>query len=976
MNNLITASPHAPLGDLRGAAASAGNALPRATLRLQLHKDFNFLQARRWVPYAASLGISHFYVSPILTARAGSRHGYDIVDHGAVNAELGGEEGLRALVGALRAHGMCLLVDIVPNHMAVGGADNRIWLDVLEWGPVSRYANFFDIDWDVPDPALNRRVLVPFLGKPYGEALADIELCFDAATGRFYARYFEHRLPLAPASYPLLLHSVDNEFAAHAARLRSALGDQRGARGSHFDAICNDFAQTVARDPALQRAVRNLLDTYNVRTVNSRTDNARTEIALARLHRLFERQHYRLAWWRTAADEINWRRFFDVIELAGIRVQEPAVFEIAHATIFRLYAEGLIDGVRIDHIDGLADPRTYCRRLRYRLGRLARQRPPSAPRGGPYILVEKILGANERLVRDWRVHGTTGYSFMNTVGALFHAPCAEQALTQLWETFSGRSGDFDNEEKTARRRVPQELLAADFSACAHALHNIARRDAATRDWSLAAIRRVLTEILVQFPVYRVYVDARGRSAADAEVMAQTVAAASPFCRSNERPLLALIDTWLGGEAPLKLTSNSARRARLRAIARFQQLSSPVAAKSVEDTAFYRHGRLLSRNEVGANPGQFSLGALDFYRECDARARNFPYALLATATHDHKRGEDLRMRLAVISEVVPEWAAAVATWSAQNSSFKTELKKSGAQLEMKIAPDLADEYMLYQMLVGAWPPLLALTDITGVRELCERIGAWQRKAVREAKRHSSWAQPNTDYEQACEDFLSAILDPQRAPNFLCNLHRFVQRIASAGAVNSLAQVALKSTTPGVPDFYQGCEYWDFSLVDPDNRRPVNFAARAATLAAMETACASDLLPHWRDGRIKQFIIQRLLLLRSAVPKLFTEGLFMPLPTVERNGPQFIAFMRRYRRHALLVIVPRFCAALVQSDSLMLVPSAELTMPVLPPDLPRGPWRNVLGDTQRATLPKDINALLENAPLAVWYTDGSNKNVLEH
>ncbi|HSB94810.1 MAG TPA: hypothetical protein VLC91_00055, partial [Spongiibacteraceae bacterium] len=290
--------------------------------------------------------------------------------------------------------------------------------------------------------------------------------------------------------------------------------------------------------------------------------------------------------------------------------------------------------------------------------------------------------------------------------------------------------------------------------------------------------------------------------------------------------------------------------------------------------------------------------------------------------------------------------------------------------VKTAPDLADEYMLYQMLVGAWPLQLALTDIAGVRELRERIGAWQRKAVREAKRHSSWAQPNADYEKACEDFLNAILDPQRAPNFLCNLHRFVQRIAPAGAVNSLAQVALKSTTPGVPDFYQGCEHWDFSLVDPDNRRPVNFDARLAALTAMESDCASDLLPHWRDGRIKQFIIQRLLLLRVAVPKLFTEGLFTPLPDVEGDGPQFIAFMRHYHRHALLVIVPRFCAALVQGDSLRLAPNAELSIPILPRHSPGGPWRSIFSDTQRATLPRDLNALLENAPLAVWYTDSSN------
>jgi (1->4)-alpha-D-glucan 1-alpha-D-glucosylmutase len=504
--------------------ASQATMLPRATLRLQLHREFDFAAARRLVPYAAALGISHLYVSPILTARSGSRHGYDIVDHGAVNPELGGESALRDLVATLRVHGMGLIVDIVPNHMAVGGADNRAWLDVLEWGPASRYANFFDIDWDVPDPALTRRVLVPLLGQPYGAALSDLELCFDAQSGRFFCRYFEHRLPLAPSSYALLLRGAFDALTPHIERLRTALGPTRGVR---FDECCRAFAGEVQADAALRDVLRQLLAAYN----------AGTPLALARLHRLLERQHYRLAWWRTAADEINWRRFFDVIELAGIRVQDPAVFEIAHATTFRLYAEGLIDGVRIDHIDGLADPRTYCRRLRNRLVRLGRQRPASAPHGAPYILVEKILGANERLVRDWQVQGTTGYSFMNAIGALFHMPQGEQPLSELWTQFTGRNVEFESEEKSARRRIPQELLAADFNACAHALHNVARLDPATRDWTLLAIRRVLAEILVQFPVYRTYADARGRSAADADTMAQTIAAARPFCRPAERALL-------------------------------------------------------------------------------------------------------------------------------------------------------------------------------------------------------------------------------------------------------------------------------------------------------------------------------------------------------------------------------------------------------------------------------------------------------
>lgn len=952
--------------------------LPRATLRLQLHGDFDFDAARRLVPYAASLGISHFYVSPILTARVGSRHGYDIVDHGAVNPELGGESALRELVVALRAHRMGLVVDIVPNHMAVGGADNRAWLDVLEWGPASRYAHFFDIDWDVPDPALARRVLVPLLGQPYGAALSDIELCFDAHSGRFFCRYFEHRLPLAPASYALLLRGAGESFAPHLQRLRSALGPTRGV---HFDESCRRFAEEVQADAALRGAVQELLASYS----------ADTPLAHARLHRLLERQHYRLAWWRTAADEINWRRFFDVIELAGIRVQDPAVFEIAHATIFRLYAEGLIDGVRIDHIDGLADPRTYCRRLRNRLARLGPQRPGAAPRGTPYIIVEKILGANERLVRDWQVHGTTGYTFMNAVGALFHSPHGEQSLADLWASFTGRSGEFEAEEKKARRRIPQELLAADFNACAHALHNIARLDPATRDWTVLAIRRVLAEILVRFPVYRTYADARGRSAADAEIMAQTVAAARPFCRPAERALLELIDRWLGGEAPLQVTPLAARRARLRAIARFQQLSSPVAAKSVEDTAFYRHGRLLSRNEVGANPAQFCIDRAEFERECAMRAASFPYAMLATATHDHKRGEDLRMRLAVLSEDASAWAAAVSTWREQNRVFKTQ--PAGATstddesardvLMSKAMPDAADEYMLYQMLVGAWPLQLSVADTAGLQQLAERVAAWQLKAVREAKRHTSWAQPDEAYEQACGSFLNAILDPQRAPNFLCNLQRFVQRIAPAGAVNALAQTALRLTTPGVPDLYQGCEYWDFSLVDPDNRRAVDFAQRAATLpTAPSPELLAQLLHNWRDGRIKQYLIWRCLALRQSAPALFTQGAFISLENIpfetgsgkaaavakgssEEGARHCVAFLRRHRRQALLVVVPRFCSGLVRDEALRIdaarLPSLQLR------DLPTGPWRCALSGAVRAMPQVSALELLGKAPLAIWHTD---------
>ncbi|MGK2913460.1 MAG: malto-oligosyltrehalose synthase, partial [Porticoccaceae bacterium] len=697
--------------------------MPRATARLQLHRGFTFDDAVAQLPYLAQLGISHIYTSPILTARAGSLHGYDVIDHGTVSAELGGEDGLRRLVSGLREHGMGVVVDIVPNHMAVGRSDNRLWLDVLEWGRASRYAEFFDIDWDVPDPDLNQRVLAPFLGKPYGKALIDGELilCFDREDGRFFAQYFGHRFPLAPQVYAPLLRAGAAPLAKFSQSFRDAAKFKLNTRGGTFELARAEFAGAVGADPTVAAALDELLARFNPASIEGRD----------RLHRLLERCHFRLAWWRAAADEINWRRFFDVIELAGVRVERPATFEIVHATTLRLYAEGLIDGVRIDHIDGLADPRTYCRRLRKRLAELAHLRPANAPKGRAYLVVEKILAHNEPLARDWQTDGTTGYSFMNDVGALLHDPGGETSLTDLWVRFSGRWPDFRDEELRARRRIPLELLAADFNGCARALHRIARSDPLTRDWSLGAVQRILSEILVYFPVYRTYADARGRSDEDTALMARVVADVRARCRPAELSLLELIDGWLGGQPPNRCGGSAARQLRLYAIARFQQLTSPVAAKSVEDTAFYRHGRLLSRSEVGSDPGRFSLSMREFHLKAGSRTRHFPHALLATATHDHKRGEDLRARLAVLSEVTERWGELVQWWRARNARFKTVL--AGTEVARTAitdagaadqgAPDGADEYMLYQMIVGAWPHGLAVTDADGIAELRDRLQGW-------------------------------------------------------------------------------------------------------------------------------------------------------------------------------------------------------------------------------------------------------------
>jgi len=945
--------------------------MPRATARLQLHRDFTFDDALAQLPYLAQLGISHIYTSPILTARADSLHGYDVIDHGTVSAELGGEDGLRRLVSGLRDRGMGLVVDIVPNHMAVGGSDNRLWLDVLEWGRASRYADFFDIDWDVPDPALNQRVLAPFLGKPYGEALIDgsLTLCFDRDDGRFFAQYFTHRFPLAPRVYAPLLRAGAAPLARFSPSFRDAAKLKLNTRGGTFELARAELARAVVDSPTVTAALDDLLARFDPASTDGRD----------RLHRLLERCHFRLAWWRAAADEINWRRFFDVIELAGVRVERPAAFEIVHATTLRLYAEGLIDGVRIDHVDGLADPRTYCRRLRKRLAELSHLRPANAPKGRAYLVVEKILAPNEPLARDWQTDGTTGYSFMNDVGALLHDPGGEVSLTDLWVRFSGRWPDFRDEELRARRRIPLELLAADFNGSARALHRIARSDPLTRDWSLGAVQRILSEILVYFPVYRTYADARGRSDEDTALMARVVADAGARCLPAELPLLKLIDGWLGREAPNRCGS-VARQLRLYAIARFQQLTSPAAAKSVEDTAFYRHGRLLSRSEVGSDPGRFSLSIQEFHLKAGSRARHFPHALLATATHDHKRGEDLRARLAVLSEVTERWDVLAQRWRARNARFKTVLDGTeavraainDADAADQGAPDGADEYMLYQMIIGAWPHSLAVTDADGIADLRDRLQGWMLKALREAKRHSNWVEPNLQYEAACQRFLDAILDAQRAADFLADATELVSAIATAGAVNSLSQTLLKLTAPGIPDFYQGTEWWDFSLVDPDNRRPVDYPARAQALNAATTD--AELFRSWRDGRIKQSLMQRVLGARAIRPELFTTGRYVPLRVIGPLSHHLIAFARHHDGHWLLVVAILRPAALLYPDATEPRVAAQFwdaTSIVLPRDARNRDWRSILGGTGDIHIDSGVNvaALLCLWPAAILETDQS-------
>jgi (1->4)-alpha-D-glucan 1-alpha-D-glucosylmutase len=781
--------------------------IPTATYRVQFHAGFTFAHAAALAPYWAKLGISHLYASPIATARQGSTHGYDVVDPTTINSALGGEAGFRAMVAALREKGLGVALDIVPNHVAVGGQDNAWWLDVLENGGASAYAGYFDIDWSPADPDLDGKVLAPFLGVPYGQALAagDLRLDVEPERGRLSVlAHGAHRFPLRREDYPEVLSAVGAD------RVEDVDPDRLAA----------------AFDPA-------------------------------RLHQLLERQHYRLAWWRAAGDAINWRRFFDITELAGLRVENPAVFEAVHALPLRLYREGLIDGLRVDHVDGLADPAGYCRTLRAAL-------QAADPLRRPWLVVEKILGGGEILAGDWGVDGTTGYEAMNEISALQHDPAGAEPLARFWAHVSGRPAAFEVEEHAARREILTRDFAGQLDAAALAFHRLARADVSTRDFALPALRRALIALIVAFGVYRTYAGDTDEAPLQALSKAK---AAEPAAAAA----LDLIGRWLSGQAKVPAGL------RAEAIRRFEQLSAPVAAKAVEDTAFYRYGRLASRNDVGFDPGRFSTTPAAFAALAAQRGEAFPNGLLATATHDHKRGEDVRARLAVLSQIPAVWIAQAGAWL---EAFPLK------------GVDPGDAYMLHQMIVGAWPLDLSPNDAEGLAAFSDRLADWQRKALREAKLRTSWTVPDETYEAACEAYLRTLLTGED-DRYRRGCAEFVATIAPAGVANSLVQTGLRLTLPGAPDLFQGAEFWDFSLVDPDNRRPVDYAARWAALEAQRPP------PSWRDGAYKQALIARLLGDRRAHPDLFTAPLRHIEPTGARAS-QALAFERTSPKGRLVVV----------------------------------------------------------------------------
>ena len=884
--------------------------VPRATYRLQFHKEFGFEDARRIVPYLAALGISHLYASPLTMARPGSLHGYDVIDFNRLNPELGDEAAFEALIAELQAHDMGLLLDFVPNHMGVG-SDSPWWLDVLEWGPLSPYATFFDIDWDASARGVRGKVTLPVLGDQYGKVLeaGELRLQLDAAEGTFYVAYYAERFPIAVRRYPQLLHATANlldreggplfELADRFATLcaEDAGPEQWAVRRQEAFALKAALA-AAASDPG----VRDALDAA-VAALNGTPGLPET---FQPLHALLEDQAYRLAYWRVASSEINYRRFFDINQLAGLRMEQAEVFEATHRLLLRLIAEGKVQGVRLDHIDGMYDPRGYCQRLLARAADvLAESRGGERPEidarhGRPiYLLVEKILARHETLREDLPVAGTTGYEFIGLVNGLFLDPAAERPLTTTYHRFVEREPEFDQVLLAAKQQILRYYLNSELHVLGHEFYRLAQQSWLTRDFTLTGLREALADITTRFPVYRTYITEDGVKPEDRRYLDWAV--------SQARRETALIDHTVFDFLHAALSTDLVgtrgyERADVIATAmHFQQLTGPVMAKSLEDTAFYRYNRLISLNEVGGEPSHFGVSPSAFHHLLEQQQRRHPASMLASATHDHKRGEDVRARINALSELPLEWRRQVGRWARLNRFKRREL-------DGQRVPGRNDEYLLYQTLLGAWPLELDTPEHPSLAEFTERIVAYMIKASREAKVRTSWAAPDQEYEAGLERFVRRILDPQEGRAFLADLLAFQPRIAVTGACNGLAQILLKLTVPGVPDTYQGCELWDLSLVDPDNRRPVDFELRRQSL--QPGADPGALLASWQDGRIKQHVIASTLALRRRHPDLFETGSYEPIEAQGALADRVVAFARRTEQAMIIVVVPRLIAALLQ------------------------------------------------------------------
>lgn len=879
--------------------------IPTATYRLQLHADFGFDQASDIADYLYELGISHVYCSPYLQAAPGSQHGYDVVDHHKVNEELGGGDAHARFCKHLGEVGLGQVLDIVPNHMAISGRRNRLWWDVLENGPSSRYAPYFDINWNSPDEATRNKILVPILGDHYGRVLSRHELSVERRGADFFVKYFEQDLPVAPKSLPGILAETAKETGS----------DYLAFLADSYTALprptATDFSSLAQRHRD-KEVIRGLLERlfHEVPFIAESVDSCLRELnrSVAKLDAFLEKQNFRLAFWRAAEQDLVYRRFFDVNTLVGLRMEDPHVFSDTHALILRWLREGVLDGIRIDHPDGLLDPKEYFERLR-------------AESPDVWIIGEKILEPGEKFCPDWPIDGTTGYDYLNEVSGLFVNSANEGEFNRIYSEFTGQTTDYVAACRDKKHRVLRDLLGSDVNRLTVLLVDICKSHRDQRDYTRHDVIRAIRELVACFPVYRTYVvpERNEITPEDERYVNEAVQSA----KANRIELEADLFDFIRDILLLKIRGPQESEFVLR----FQQFTGPAMAKGVEDTVFYNFNRLTSLNEVGGDPGRFGQSLKSFHAYTAQIQSTIPRTMLASSTHDTKRSEDLRARIHLLSEMPGEWESALNRWSALN-----------ARGNLNEAPDPNTEYLIYQTLVGAWP-----IDK-------QRMVAYIEKACREAKAQTNWLSPNQAFEDGVKNFLKSIYENLE---FQADLESFVEQLREAARLNSLSQMLLKLSCPGIPDIYQGCELWDLSLVDPDNRRPVDYRTRRALVREVPDISALEAMKRSEEGMPKLLVTSRVLHLRRKHPDWFgSEAAYHPLFASGEKAEHLIAYRRGEH---LVTLAPRLVWGLREAWG-----ATEIT-------LPAGDWRNEFTGATLSGGKQRVADLMEEFPVALLWKD---------
>lgn len=940
--------------------------IPLATYRLQFNHQFTLQQAIELIDYWQELGITDLYASPLTKAKSKSLHGYDVIDHNQINPEIGTEEDFARLASLLKDKGMGFILDIVPNHMCIADPGNNWWRDVLENGPSSIYAGYFDITWDPPKLELKDKILLPILTKPLGRVIEDQELKIVYQEGAFFFDYNSILLPLNPKSWSSILKLIHPELVTqlkendedllefesiltaldHLPDLSERDPEKCKERNREKEIIKKRLSHLLEKNHLLQKSIQMALAKLNGTPGDPASFN--------QLELLLKEQAYRLSYWRLTNDLINYRRFFDINDLACLHMEKEEVLEATHSMIFKFIEKGWVTGLRIDHIDGLYNPQAYLKRLQ-------EKQPQSFPL---YVIVEKILVGQERLNPDWLVAGTTGYDYLNLVNGIFVVPEARSPMQLIYDQFIGYPNKLSVLVYECKKLILLVSMASELYTATRQLEEISEQHRWSYDYALEGLRSALRDVIACFPVYRTYINQEDQqvSKEDQKYIFKAITFAKRLNPASDHLVFDFIKSVLMLEDPPNLTPEQIRYRR-EFVLRLQQLTGPVMAKGFEDTALYRAYPLLSLNDVGMDAAKFGLDIEDFHAENQERAKHWPHTLSATSTHDTKRSEDVRARINVLSEIPKEWKEAIERWQNFNKSKKVELESCEV-------PDANEEYLLYQTLIGSWP----CVDLEDREASIDRIRNYMIKALKEAKIHTSWINPNEEYEQAVLKFIDRILDSKTDNPFLLDFQRFIFPLQKAGMLNSLSQLILKMTTPGIPDFYQGSELWQLTLVDPDNRQPVEYGKRQEILKSIQKSAEKnrvDLIENLsksiEDGRLKMFIMWIVLNFRKNNASLFQEGKYIPLEVKGEKAKHIVAFSRTCGEQHCLVLVSRFFLELMKNNPE--IPSAEIwrnTFVQLPTSI-QGNFRNIFDNHQinlKNTQELSVEHIFQHFPFAVF------------